>query len=136
MKQRVIKFRAWNDYPELEEPYMMSWKDLDKADNDGIFLLFDILSGKEKSIIPMQYTGLKDKNGKDIYEGDIIELNHPYKNRKYIGEVLYNKFEFTGDNFYFSHYDNPISLFSEGTENMTVVGNIYEMPFLLQKQTN
>jgi uncharacterized phage protein (TIGR01671 family) len=82
----------------------------------------------------MQYTGLKDKNRVEIYEGDIITINHPYKERSWTGEVVYDGYKFNGGGFFFSHFDDPSSLFSEGTKYIEVIGNIYENPELLQKE--
>ncbi len=90
----------------------------------------------------MQYTDLKDKNGKEIYEGDILQFSNKlvwYNNLRYKGidmnEVLINhikypherrevRFELTEE-----WLSSPeISMYWE------VIGNIYENPELLEKE--
>lgn len=88
-----------------------------------------------KDVVLIQSTGLHDKNGKEIFEGDIIEIKHPFRNRTHIGEVFKNKYTYSVKDFYFSHYDIPGDAFSEGTEYMEVIGNIHQHPELLGEQT-
>lgn len=78
------------------------------------------------------FIGITDKNGMDICQGDICHISHPYKNRKWTGEVIINNCFATGKGFNFSHFDTPHMLFSEGTEFIEVIGNIYENPELLK----
>ena len=137
---REIKFRAWTIggvYPDT----MLHQQDVDDEGEvwfTGIppdmtgrvhYLFGDVLDVKE--CVLMQYTGLKDKNGKEIYEGDIVQVNHPHKNRKYRGQVIWNEYRWTGKDFFFPHLDVPQDLFCEGTEYIEVIGNIYENPELL-----
>jgi len=63
---REIKFRAW----DKKNKRMMELGDIFKCFEAGNYL--DNL--REDLIIIMQYTGLKDKNGKEIYEGDFVYL--------------------------------------------------------------
>lgn len=82
-------------------------------------------------IVLMQYTGLKDNNGKEIYEGDIVKpvsfaswigiVKYSSENAAYILDDHNNEF-IKGENVY-------LSQFNEGLE---VVGNIYENPELLE----
>lgn len=81
----------------------------------------------------IQSTGLHDKNGKEIFEGDVIRIVHPFRGRTHIGEVFKDIYMFNIKDFYFSHYDSPGDAFSEGTEYMEIIGNIYQNPHLLKE---
>jgi uncharacterized phage protein (TIGR01671 family) len=105
---REIKFRAWSN----ETNEMMTHDDLLKG--DGYYLG---LSGKLNAIILMQYTGLKDKNGKEIYEGDIIA-------KKY-GDSWANVLV---------EWDRVGFLSLNNSNEKEVIGDIYQNPELLTKQ--
>jgi uncharacterized phage protein (TIGR01671 family) len=77
------------------------------------------------------FTGLQDKNGKEIYEGDIIQLDrhlHPFIDRTLTGEVFYGE-----DGCWYHTYTDgrPAKRMFRGCK---VIGNIYENPELLEEQ--
>jgi uncharacterized phage protein (TIGR01671 family) len=116
--KREIKFRAWNsDTKTMIDLYEITPLALSKDMNTQLALqgmsgLFIPFSGK---LDIMQFTGVKDKNGKEIYEGDHI--------RWYI-DSQYGKEEFTEIVFYIEGAFYPICNV-RGYE-FEVIGNIYE----------
>ena len=111
---REIKFRAWMDDGRMicgEPDYIWEMK----SDDSPV----------------MQYTGLKDKNGKEIYEGDIITYQEEPQKMK--AEVVWKNGGF-------------VFVYEDGTENITseswyapmdveiteIIGNVHENPDLIK----
>lgn len=125
---REIKFRAW----DKEEKEMVSWKTLiDYCDLD--YLFGNINETPKRVTIPdfdvMQYTGLKDKNGIEIFEGDVLTSNvQPCKMVNPIKDG-YGVVRFENGMFKLG----AISLVTF-ISKMEVIGNIYENPELLERE--
>lgn len=111
---REIKFRAW----DKEEKEIILPKSV--TDNLNIFARGCLSSDIEL----MQYTGFKDKNGQEIYEGDIVELHDEDDFFKVEYQANCAKFILTTNTI-----DTDFDYYSQG--NIEVVGNIYENPELL-----
>lgn len=135
---REIKFRAWKTFEESGKK--ISYMDYEPRASQGRYVseesyengnthealvvkLNDFFKNNSKDCILMQYTGLKDKNCKDIYEGDVVSVYTPNKGgdvNRYRKVVRWN-----------------VSLLRNGwnigqNKNHLVIGNIYENPELLK----
>lgn len=119
---KLIQFRVWMGQS------MFYRNDL----NSTYFELDHVLQS-----IEMLATGIKDKNGKEIYEGDIVELDYCYGKTK--GIVCFGKYEADGlyeggvdvIGFFVKRDKECDSLGDSVDSYYTIIGNIYENPELL-----
>jgi len=123
---REIKFRAWVNIGNT--PYMAQVTDIEY--NNGkivsIGCLGDHTQWFEGQFILMQFTGLKDKNGVEIYEGDYLKVKDCYQD---IFIVEYHPLSFC----LFDGKDGCMSDFDwEDWERSEVIGNSFENPELLK----
>jgi uncharacterized phage protein (TIGR01671 family) len=133
---REIKFRAW----DKTNKKMLILQPIRTMVSEDCFVLpvYEGLShdGIENYEL-MQYTGLKDKNGKEIYEGDVVKTFwqhdgvecHDYE---LTGEIVWNKEDAC---FSLDCSDQTIRFITtyerEELIDIEVIGNIYENPELL-----
>ncbi|WP_413527394.1 YopX family protein [Marinilactibacillus psychrotolerans] len=117
---REIKFRAWLEYDKR----MAFSEEVVVWDNNIYINKEKKLDSKIKgysTLSIMQYTGLKDRNGKEIYEGDVIKASIEC-GILVTGQVYWNYGALEVQGYVFKQLNN-----------LEVIGNIYENPELLER---
>lgn len=119
MASREIKFRVWHKI--VKQMYNDGWhgKCVGEAGTNTTNDHLKFLQNHDMEL--MQYTGLKDKNGTEIYEGDIVDQLdlHQIGNRENPRKQTVIEF-------------NPTSGYDIWPHDIEVIGNIYENPELLK----
>lgn len=129
---REIKFRFWH----LKDEKMIDWVWITQnawnsfRGDTPISLLFDFLTVKKDEVVIQQFVGLLDKNGKEIYEGDILKCWDDCIveewSKYHIGVIVHFGLGFT-----LKVEENYLDWF-HNAENIEVIGNINENPELLK----
>jgi len=137
---REIKFRAW-DGKEMQKVYQLQFQDgkgivARKIMKTGIGYGDGLRIGEIKNAKLMQYTGLKDKNGKEMFYGDLVKLK---TKDDYVYEVKKDNFNipiFEANGYekkpytlidFRDYFLNPFIR----RDDFEIIGNIYENPDLL-----
>lgn len=111
---REIKFRAWD-----------KWNKIMIQPNNGDFIGWHAMSNWKDCLELMQFTGLHDKNGKEIFEGDILHSEHLDYEVKFINNEYYTGVKKVSGN-------SITDLGKEVASKLEVIGNIWENPELLE----
>lgn len=129
MKNRERKYRVW----DIDGEQYITESGYIQIAGNGTCVAFDQEVWQDKVIVE-DWTGLKDKNGVDIYEGDIVKCwdnayedpNWPF-DKQHIGVIEYRapRFVLAIGNTDITSWDNA--------ENIEVIGNIHQNPELLNK---
>ncbi len=120
---REIKFRAWD---KNRRTMVNGGSFFDVSQTQGVdrwVFGMDVFNHPD-NVELMQYTGLKDKNGKDIYEGDIVRWWDSS-----ISKIFYN--QNTASFNPITEIGNIVDMI---TERFEVIGNIYQNPELLDNK--
>lgn len=150
---RIIKYRAWITKGKESEMVELPFAKLGYYDFEGSYAMafavdgYEDFSAHEKythikfSSVIMQYTGLKDKNGKEIFEGDVLawdndKIDFPSGDGERMKVEWHGELSRFGLSFYSNHggegYTGTVQNIHEYVKRGAyVIGNIYENPDLI-----
>lgn len=135
---RSLKFRAWHKIFKNYAHIKRIWLDGDGNGHDEIFAVSDAERTYSKyEVILEQYTGLNDKNGKEIYEGDIVKLCGKVAENKCSLYRVFWESAFAGFCLVAlekDKYDVGYLTDVETESRCKVIGNIHENPELLEQE--
>lgn len=119
----IPKFRAWDKTDK--EMYLVDEINFNRGEFESIGYGITFLRGADKVEL-MQSTGLHDKNGKEIFEGDILGTNDGLLD----GVVKYRTDlgMWTNDLLRYNNFERLCSI----ANSREIIGNIYENPELLE----
>ena len=148
---REIKFRSWDKKYKIMRPVIeyfrpykyipvtteAGYQSIRSEVGDEVFWGFGTPEAGEEGYIIMQYTGLKDANGKEIYEGDIVRyIDSLY--HKTIHQIIWNDyyacFSYKPYKFTDNGGDDDVTL--SYIHKFEIIGNIYEDSHLLERENN
>lgn len=146
---REIKFRAW----DKDQRIMFGVEQLAFGPNGELVSIYsngpdfssdsEVLMGEKPDLdeaILMEYIGLKDKNGREIYEGDILRVTDEdgesyVATVKWFGDEYYPAFDLEGIPAAWNYDANALSaIFNSGAETCEVIGNVHDTPELLEDE--
>lgn len=121
---RDIKFRVWDGHKMRTDFTMHS---------DGQVIISASVYAIGFEPVLMQYTGLKDANGVEIYEGDIIETSGLEFSREVVKHKVDNSIQTSGHGCSDTKATSGYSIggYYGGPDKIEVIGNIHENPELL-----
>jgi uncharacterized phage protein (TIGR01671 family) len=141
MQNREIKFRVWDDESKkwVDHSVLLTAEGKMKqlfVDGENTFHCFSVTGDR---LFYQQGTGLKDKNGREIYEGDLCNRENWSGNPYYV--------KYSRDGWFWCRHNEAEKEFLEvrdckydmdrlrnGVENCEIIGNIFENPELLNDQ--
>lgn len=116
----IPKFIAFlKDTKKIADIAMIFFDGVIKTENNDFYQFEDI--------ILMQSTGLHDKNGVEIFEGDIVKFQDE------LYQIEFKSYRFEAKNFWLNYQDVPDDFFSEDAyKQCEVIGNVHQHPELLE----
>ena len=126
----VPKFRAWNGYRKIMADYVSA---IQNGDTQGTPSSVNVIvKGKNETwdikndhVELLQSTGLKDTNGNEIYEGDVVRgyYQEPDRDDGYDGSSMVETVNFRWGSFWLGDFKNQIMLYTPPI--IEVIGNVH-----------